>query len=126
MEQYTIDCELKRFKKISNQYYATFQCGHCNIFKKKFKFFLHQRSRKSSPQKLLIISPNLFFQYWQSAILITFFNFDPPVQSPHCSASTDCETCSFGHSLDNGFMNNNSSYVYLEVHNIHICMLLKM
>ena len=39
--------------------YATFQCGHYNVFKF-FFFFFPTKSWKNLPQKLLITGPNLF------------------------------------------------------------------
>ena len=43
--------------------YATFQCGHYNIFKK-YIYFAHENIKKC-PQKLLIIDPKLVFsQVW--------------------------------------------------------------
>jgi hypothetical protein len=42
----------------SNLYNAAFQCGRYNVFKKKLNFFLHSKTRKNRPQKLLIIGPN--------------------------------------------------------------------
>ena len=44
-------------------FYATFQCGPYNIFKKKKKknHFLPMKTLKKRPQELLIIGPKLFF-----------------------------------------------------------------
>ena len=58
----------------SNWYYATFQCGRYNIFKRN-NFLLPENMKKPSSQKLLIIDPNSFFQYCQSAQNQFYGNF---------------------------------------------------
>ena len=73
VEQYTIDFEGSFFmfsgKKIFffslKRYYATFQCGRQDIFKK--NFFLPSKAWKKRPAIFITRAPQFFFQYCQSA-----------------------------------------------------------
>ena len=76
VEQYTIDCEYlayfepkKKEKKIRIFFYKRdimqLFSADGTMFLKKFKHFFAHENMKKSPQKLLIIGPNFFFQYCQ-------------------------------------------------------------
>ena len=57
--------EKKKFGPImSNFWERFFHVFRCKNF---FNFFLHPKTWKNHPQKLLMIGPNFFFQYCQSA-----------------------------------------------------------
>ena len=48
-------------------FYATFHCGPYNIFKKCRINILAMKTLKTEPQKLLLISPDLFFTVKESS-----------------------------------------------------------
>jgi hypothetical protein len=57
----------KCFCLFSPLFYATFQCGHYNNFKKKINLFFAHENIKKHPQKLLIIGPKLSFHKYGPA-----------------------------------------------------------